>query len=134
MVKRKKILALLLVAAMMGSLIACGGKGKQDDATPDDETVQTSDTNTKGKENGEKTGREIPADVIPKETVTLFVYSQLANYSGEQVGWFGKVMLDKFNVKLNIIPDMKVPLKRMESGNLGDIVIWVIRMTDTSRP
>ena len=125
MVKRKKILALLLVAAMMGSLIACGGKGKQDDATPDDETVQISDTNTKGKENGEKTGREIPADVIPKETVTLVVYSQLANYSGEQVGWFGKVMLDKFNVKLNIIPDSEGTFEtRMESGNLGDIVIW----------
>ncbi|WP_026494979.1 ABC transporter substrate-binding protein [Butyrivibrio sp. WCD3002] len=64
-------------------------------------------------------------DIIPKETVTLDVYDQLANYSGEQTGWFGKIMLDKFNVKLNIIPENDgVYDTRMESGNLGDLVIW----------
>ena len=65
-------------------------------------------------------------DIIPDETVTLDVFDQLANYSGEQVGWFGKIMLDKFNVKLNIIsqPDKSVYQTRMESGDLGDIVIW----------
>jgi multiple sugar transport system substrate-binding protein/putative aldouronate transport system substrate-binding protein len=64
-------------------------------------------------------------DIIPEETVTLDVYDQLANYSGEQIGWFAQVMLEKFNVKLNIIPDSDgVYETRMESGNLGDIVIW----------
>ena len=65
-------------------------------------------------------------DIIPDETVTLDVFDQLANYSGEQVGWFGQIMLDKFNVKLNIIsqPDKSVYQTRMESGDLGDIVIW----------
>ncbi len=59
------------------------------------------------------------------ETVTLQVYDQLANYSGEQIGWFGKIMEDKFNVKLNIIPESgNTYTTRMESGNLGDIVIW----------
>lgn len=59
------------------------------------------------------------------ETVTLDVYSQTANYSGEQAGWFAKVMLDKFNVKLNIINDADgVFVTRMESGDLGDIVIF----------
>jgi len=34
-------------------------------------------------------------------------------------------MLEKFNVKLNIIPDPDgVYETRMESGNLGDLVIW----------
>ena len=42
--------------------------------------------------------------VKPKETVTLDVYSQLANYSGLQTGWFADLMLEKFNVKINIIP------------------------------
>lgn len=64
-------------------------------------------------------------DIIPDETVTLNVFDQLANYSGEQIGWFGQIMLEKFNVKLNIIPDSDgVYETRMESGNLGDIVIW----------
>ncbi|MCD8338278.1 MAG: substrate-binding domain-containing protein [Lachnospiraceae bacterium] len=68
---------------------------------------------------------DIPADVIPDSTVTLNVYDQLANYSGEQIGWFGQIMLEKFNVKLNIIDDQDgVYESRMESGDLGDIVIW----------
>jgi len=63
--------------------------------------------------------------VRPKNTVTLDVYSQLANYSGLQTGWFADLMLEKFNVKLNIIPETGGALQtRMEAGNLGDIVVW----------
>ena len=62
---------------------------------------------------------------IPEETITLDVYDQLANYSGEQTGWFGQIMLEKFNVKLNIIPESDGTYDtRMEAGNLGDLVIW----------
>ena len=65
------------------------------------------------------------SDIIPEETVTLDVYDQLANYSGEQTGWFGQIMQEKFNVKLNIIPESNGTYDtRMESGNLGDLVIW----------
>lgn len=57
--------------------------------------------------------------------ITLNVYSQTANYNGEQIGWFAKVLLDKFNVKINLINDADgVFVTRMESGNLGDIVIF----------
>ena len=38
-------------------------------------------------------------------TVRLDVYSQLANYSGIQAHWSADLLLDKFNVKINIIPD-----------------------------
>ncbi len=59
------------------------------------------------------------------EPITLDVYSQTANYSGEQIGWFAKVMLDKFNVKLKIIKDDEgMFTTRMESGNLGDIIFF----------
>jgi multiple sugar transport system substrate-binding protein/putative aldouronate transport system substrate-binding protein len=67
------------------------------------------------------------AGVIPKDTLTLQVFDQLANYSGIQAGWFGDIMLQKFNVKLNIIPQPQgsgVLQARMASGNLGDLVIW----------
>jgi multiple sugar transport system substrate-binding protein/putative aldouronate transport system substrate-binding protein len=64
-------------------------------------------------------------DIIPKETVTLTVYSQLANYNGEQLGWFAKLMLDKFNVKLNIVDSPEgVFATRMESGELGDLIFF----------
>ncbi|MDR1600104.1 MAG: hypothetical protein LBS11_09615 [Oscillospiraceae bacterium] len=74
---------------------------------------------------GGATAGGIPEDVIPKETVTLQVYSQLANYAGEQVGWFGKVMLDKFNVKLNIINEADGTFStRMAARDLGDIILF----------
>lgn len=59
------------------------------------------------------------------ETITLTVYSELANVSGEQVGWSAKILKDKFNVVLNIIPSGEGVFEtRMESGDLGDIVVW----------
>lgn len=60
-----------------------------------------------------------------EETITLDVYSQLANYQGKQEGWFGALMKEKFNVELNIIKESDNAYStRMESGNLGDIVVW----------
>lgn len=57
--------------------------------------------------------------------IKLTVYSQLANYSGIQTGWSAKILKDKFNVELNIIPESDGVFEtRMESGDLGDIVIW----------
>ena len=59
------------------------------------------------------------------ETIRLDVYSQLANYSGIQGGWGATLFKDKFNVELNIIPDSDgTYATRMESGSLGDIVVW----------
>lgn len=59
------------------------------------------------------------------EVITLDVYSQLANYSGIQTGWIADILEEKFKVKLNIIPEGSgVYETRMESGNLGDIVVW----------
>lgn len=65
------------------------------------------------------------ADIIPEETVILDVYSQLANYSGTQLGWFADVIKEKFNVELNIINNPEGTFAtRMESKNLGDIVVF----------
>ena len=60
-----------------------------------------------------------------KETITLTIFSELANKSGEQIGWSAMMLKEKFNVVVNIIPsDEGVLETRMESGNLGDIVVW----------
>lgn len=59
------------------------------------------------------------------EPITITVFSQLANYSGEQSGWSADILLDKFNVILNIVPDLQGAYQtRMEAGNLGDIVVF----------
>lgn len=59
------------------------------------------------------------------DTVTLTVYTQTANFSGELTGWLAQEFLERFNVKIIIVPDTDgVYSTRMEAGNLGDIVIW----------
>ena len=60
-----------------------------------------------------------------EETINLTVFSQLANWSGAQTGWGATLLKDKFNIELNIIPDTSGAYQtRMESGDLGDIVVW----------
>lgn len=66
-------------------------------------------------------------DIFPLEddTITLEVYSQLANYNGLQTGWSAALLKDLFNVEVVIIPDMDGTYEtRMANGNLGDLVIW----------
>ena len=132
--KAKRIMALLLATAMVASLTACGSSN--DTATTDSAATEEADdeedaaddadvADAADAEESDDDYEELLADIIPEETVTLDVFDQLANYSGEQIGWFAQVMLEKFNVKLNIIQDADgVYETRMESGNLGDLVIW----------
>ena len=129
--KAKKIMALLLASTMALSLAACGGSSSSTsedtsaEDTADDEDEDEADETDEADADSDEDYDELLADIIPEETVTLDVFDQLANYSGEQIGWFAQVMLEKFNVKLNIIQDADgVYETRMESGNLGDIVIW----------
>lgn len=119
--KMKKVVALLTVATMVLGMCACGDTTSTAPATNATQETKTSETASQGTTEAS----DSLADIFPEETVTLDVYDQLANYSGEQTGWFGQVMLEKFNVKLNIIPESDGTFEtRMESGNLGDIVIW----------
>lgn len=63
--------------------------------------------------------------IRPKTPVTLNVYSQLANYSGTQTGWFADLLLDKFNVVLNIVtPASGTYDDFISSGKTGDIIVW----------
>lgn len=61
------------------------------------------------------------------EHVVLEVYSQPANFQGEQPGWTAKILKEKFNVTLNIIAPQvaggDIFAARSASGFLGDIVI-----------
>ncbi len=125
--KLKKILAILLVGTTTMSIAACGSSQTPAE-TPTDAVEEADDEDeaedAEDAEDADEAEEDLE-DIIPEETVTLDVYDQLANYSGEQIGWFAQVMLDKFNVKLNIIPEADgVYDTRMESGDLGDLVIW----------
>lgn len=64
-------------------------------------------------------------DAGGRELYRIDVYTQLANYAGTQVGWFAKLVKDKFNMELNIIPAAEgVYATRMAAGNLGDLVVF----------
>ena len=100
--KAKKIMALCMAAMMTLSLAACGsnpttGGGSEADSGSQSEpassgNLESSEQSAPADQSSEEGGASEPAaevdlsDVIPTETVTLDVYDQLANYSGEQIG------------------------------------------------
>jgi len=59
--------------------------------------------------------------------LTLTVLSNAANYQGEQTGWYGKLLKDKFNITLNILAPQvagdQLYKTRSAAGDLGDILI-----------
>jgi len=60
-----------------------------------------------------------------RELYKIDVYTQLGNYAGRQVGWFAKIVKEKFNMELNIIPTADgVYQTRMASGKLGDLILF----------
>lgn len=136
--KIKRVLAGLVSLAMLGSLAGCGATtpdagsaapaaegGETDAALIDDSAADTEET--------EKSGNSL-SDLYGDETIQLTVYSQLANYSGKLTGWFAEVMKREFNVEMTIIPDSEGMFDtRMESGNLGDIVIFGSNGSDYQR-
>jgi putative aldouronate transport system substrate-binding protein len=120
--KVKRILSIILVIALSFSLAGCKSSGKDDDTNtkPTEAASEAEATKAPAEES-----EDALADIIPEETVTLTAYSQLANYNGEQMGWMAKVLLDKFNVKLNIVNSPEgVFATRMESGELGDLIFF----------
>ncbi len=152
--KLKKLIAGLTSLAMLGTLAGCGAKtpdelaggdgdsgnaavttannGDNTDAAADGgDNAVTEGGDTANASDGSDTtanpyGAEYFADLYgTDEPIQLTVFSQLANYSGKLTGWFAEVMKREFNVEMTIIPDTDGMFDtRMESGNLGDIVVF----------
>ena len=60
-----------------------------------------------------------------REPITLKMFSGLANFAGDQGGWFAKELKDRFNVTLNIVStnvDGNAWTSALAQGDLGDIV------------
>lgn len=152
--KIKRLIAGLTSLVMLGSLAGCGAKtpdelagdsgnsgnadvttaadGGADDGADDsgnDGGDAGTDAETDGgdsADSGEKKDAAYFSDLYgTDEPIQLTVFSQLANYNGKSTGWFAEVMKREFNVELTIIPDTEGTFDtRMESGSLGDIVIF----------
>lgn len=59
--------------------------------------------------------------------ITITVFNNAANYQGEQTGWYGKLLKDKFNMTLNILAPQvagdQLYKTRTAAGDLGDLLI-----------
>ena len=67
------------------------------------------------------------AEEVYREPITLTVFSGLANFAGEQGGWFAKLVKDKFNVTLKFVStnvDTNAFTAGVSAGELGDIICW----------
>jgi putative aldouronate transport system substrate-binding protein len=134
---RKKVvkgLSLALAGVMTAGLTAgCGSSGTGNNASSaaavSDTAVSAASDASAAASSSESadagTGKQLP--VSHDEELTLDVYDVSANYQGEQTGWFGKILKDKFNLKLNIIAPQvagdAVYQTRASSGNLGDLLL-----------
>ena len=65
------------------------------------------------------------ADNGKDDPITITIFSELANFNGQQTGWVAQMLLEKFNVIVNIVPGAAgVYETRMEEGFLGDIIVF----------
>jgi len=104
------IITIILVFALVAS--GCGKKTEDNSNNSNNSNTASKDTTT------------TPTGLEP---MTIEVYSQPANFQGEQPGWTAKLLKEKFNVTLNIIAPQvaggDIFAARSAAGFLGDIVI-----------
>ena len=145
--KFKRIIAGLTSVLMVSSLAGCGASTDTSGSsgnTPAKTTAAQADAGDAGAADAGDAGaaeeteaaNDVPSfsELYGDETIQLTVFSQLANYSGKLTGWFAEVMKREFNVEMTIIPSTDGAFDtRMESGNLGDIVIFGSNGSDYQR-
>ncbi len=118
-----KFLAIFMVFCMViAGTVACGSS-----QTTESETTASSSTSGSAATSDTAT-TPAAVDYSKAEPVTFDVFSQTANFTGAQGGWFGKILKDKFNLTLNVISGQGEGLSlfqtRSAAGSLGDIIIF----------
>jgi len=115
--KHKKIVSLLLVAAMAMSMTACGSK----EEAPAADTTTTEKTETK---------EEAPAadDAATGDLVTLdFAYSGYGNYPADSVPFLQDLLAEKLGIAMNIwvtTDGATEDQTQLASGDFADIIEW----------
>ena len=121
-----KALSGVLAITLMLTLGACSSDARSSNAEVSNTDGAAADTIV-DQPAATRAGEADLTGIIPTGSpVELTVYSQLANFSGEQLGWSAEILKDKFNVKWNIVNDaiQGTFATRMASGNLGDIIFF----------
>ena len=112
---KRKMISLVLCAAMAMSALAGCSSGDSGSSTSSGSATATS---------GSDTGSSKYEDFI-----TVDVFDGQANYQGTQSGWFAQLAKEKFNMELNIIaPNVAgggdtLFQTRSAAGDLGDLIL-----------
>jgi multiple sugar transport system substrate-binding protein/putative aldouronate transport system substrate-binding protein len=136
--KGKKVCAFGVSAVMaVTSFAGCSSSGrdaKESEPSKESEVKTTGEETTKSTEEAATTTavdtraetEDTTSPAATDEPVTVNLFSQVSSYSGLQKGWAAKVLLEKFNVKLNIIPDLDGDTlsREPESGTYDIIQIF----------
>ncbi|WP_163877890.1 sugar ABC transporter substrate-binding protein [Paenibacillus favisporus] len=109
--KAAKKSVMLLFACLFIASVGLAGCGSASNEEPGTDT-KTSENNTA---------------IDHSKPLTITVFDNAANYQGEQTGWYGKLLKDKFNLTLNILAPQvagdQLYKTRSAAGNLGDLLI-----------
>lgn len=126
----KKQLSFTIIVILVLAMFITGCKKKTDDKDNSGNNNQTENNNgSKDTDKDKDTGKDTSNDNGTKELepMVIEVYSQPANFQGEQPGWTAKILKEKFNITLNIIAPQvaggDIFAARSASGFLGDLVV-----------
>ncbi len=120
--KKRRLTRLIGLAICCSLLLASCGTSSPSVSDPSDGSGDSTDNGTISQT--EDTDNSADPDL---EHMTIEVYSQPANFQGEQVGWTAKILKDKFNITLSIIAPQvaggDIFAARASAGFLGDLVV-----------
>ncbi|OPH58066.1 hypothetical protein BC351_24270 [Paenibacillus ferrarius] len=116
----KKPMLLLFASLFMVSVALTGCGDESNNKAASTEPSKSPDSGT------EATSKASTA-LDHSKPLTITVFDNAANYQGEQKGWYGKLIKDKFNITLNILAPQvagdQLYKTRSAAGNLGDLLI-----------
>ncbi|WP_276356784.1 extracellular solute-binding protein [Cohnella caldifontis] len=126
----KKLTSLALAAILAVAVTACSSSKNEESKNSPPASASPSSGGS-----GASASASPEGGLDHTKELELTVFSTTANYAGEQTGWYGKILKDKFNIKLNIIASnldggQNKIAAMMASGDLGDIVVFGSDKTD----
>ena len=120
----KKQLSFIIVVMLALAMFVTGCSKKDD---PKDDKVSQTDSGKVDDKGGSNDSTGGSTDAAELEPMVIEVYSQPANFQGEQPGWTAKILKEKFNITLNIIAPQvaggDIFAARSAAGFLGDLVV-----------
>lgn len=126
---KKKLVSLLLTAAMVASLVGCGGSSSSSDTstTTDTTTAETETTTTEAAETTETAEEPAEAEIEKPEEITIMVDGTVFTKENAQAEFMAKLE-ELIGIKINVIqPDhdayYDVVGQTIASGDWPDVII-----------